>query len=354
MNIKATFIKNNNNYAIIYLYGDVMITKERIFIWDNLKFILIFLVVLGHFVDFHTGNSLNMKRIFFYIYIFHMPLFIFISGLFSKKTINEKRYKKIFEYLILYLNMKILFFVVNLLIKQKFTISFFAKGGLPWFILSIIWFHLLTIFLKKLDPKYLLTFSIILACFVGYDASIADNFALSRTIIYYPFFLCGYYLDPAKVVSFCKQRKIQILSIIFIIISIILCFLLIKSIYQFRPLLTGRNPFFKLGKYEPYGCILRFLYYIGVSLFIISFISLTPTKETIASKLGQRSIQVYVLHFPIITIFYQLLNGKELLKATGTYLTLIQIALLLTIFLSLKIFEKPISLMKTIKLKEKD
>ena len=75
--------------------------KERIYLWDNIKFILIFLVVLGHFADFHTATSLNMRRLFFYIYIFHMPLFIFISGLFSKKTINEKKYKKIFEYLIL-------------------------------------------------------------------------------------------------------------------------------------------------------------------------------------------------------------------------------------------------------------
>lgn len=331
-----------------------MIKKERIFIWDNLKFILIFLVVLGHFVDFHTGSSLNMKRIFLYIYIFHMPLFIFISGLFSKKTINEKRYKKIFEYFVLYLGMKILFFVIDLIIEQDVTMRLFSEGGLPWFILAIMWFHLLTIFLKKLEPKYLLTISIILACFIGYDSSIADTFALSRTIVYYPFFLCGYYLDPAKVVDFCKQRKIQILSIIFIIITVILCFFLIKSIYQVRPLLTGRNPFYKLGKYAAYGCILRFLYYIGVSLFIISIISLTPTKETIASNLGQRSIQVYVLHFPIIKIFYKVLNGNQILKATGTYMTLVQIALLLTIFLSLKIFEKPINTMKTIKLKEKD
>ena len=331
-----------------------MVKKERIFIWDNLKFILIFLVVLGHFADFHTATSLNMKRLFLYIYIFHMPLFIFISGLFSKKTINEKRYKKIFEYLILYIGMKILFFIVDLIINKDTSFSLISEGGLPWFILAIMWFNLITIFLNKLNPKYLLTVSIILACFIGYDASINDTLAISRTIVYYPFFLSGYYLDPSKVVNFCKQKKIQILSVIFIIISLILCFFLIKSIYQFRPLLTGRNPFHTLGKYEPYGCILRFLYYIGVSIFIISIIALTPTKETIASNLGQRSIQVYMLHWPMIQIFYQVFDGKAFLKASGTYVTMVQIALLLTIFLSLKIFEKPINVLKTIKLKEKD
>ena len=295
-----------------------------------------------------------MKRLYLYIYLFHMPLFIFISGLFSKRTINEKRYTKIFEYLILYLGIKILFFIVDLIINKDTSFSLFNEGGLPWFMLALMWFNLITIFTNKLNPKYLLTLSIILACFIGYDASINDTLAISRTIVFYPFFLSGYLLDQNKVINFCKQNKIKILSIIYIILSLILCFFLIKSVYQLRPLLTGRNPFIKLGKYEAYGAILRFLYYIGASLFIISIISLAPTKKTIATELGQRSLAVYMLHWPIIQLFYQVFDGKTFLKETGTYLPMIQIALLVTIFLSLKIFDKPINLLKTIKLKEKD
>lgn len=68
--------------------------NTRIYKWDNIKFILILLVVLGHFVDVYTSESDNMKALFFTIYIFHMPLFIFISGLFSKKFINSNKFKK--------------------------------------------------------------------------------------------------------------------------------------------------------------------------------------------------------------------------------------------------------------------
>ncbi|MBR5262525.1 MAG: acyltransferase family protein, partial [Clostridia bacterium] len=66
--------------------------------WDILKFVLIFFVVFGHFSEQYAG----MTGLFFFIYSFHMPLFIFVSGLFSKRTINENRYDKIFTYFVLY------------------------------------------------------------------------------------------------------------------------------------------------------------------------------------------------------------------------------------------------------------
>jgi len=328
-----------------------MKTNNRIALWDNLKFILIFLVVLGHFIDFHTANYINMKRIFFFIYIFHMPLFIFISGLFSKKTINEKKYNKIFEFLILYLIIKILFFLTNLIIYNNSSISFFKEGGIPWFMLAIFFFYLITIGLKDLNSKYLFIVSIILACFIGYDASISDFLALSRVIVFYPFFLAGYLLDPNKFIKFCKQKKIKIISLLFIVSTIIFCYFFITKLYTFRPILTGRNPFYTLGKYYNYGFIIRFIYYIITSIFIITITSLTPSKQTIATTLGTRSLQVYILHYPCILIFYKYLNGFEFLSKTGIYFTTIQLSLILTILLSQKWIEIPINFIKKIRFK---
>lgn len=50
--------------------------------WDNAKGILIFLVLIGHFIMTYRP----LKPIFDSIYLFHMPAFLFISGLFSKKS----------------------------------------------------------------------------------------------------------------------------------------------------------------------------------------------------------------------------------------------------------------------------
>jgi len=58
--------------------------KERDYFFDNLKAVLIFLVVLGHFLLPIHGESVLVvvKRL---IYVFHMPLFVFVSGYFAKK-----------------------------------------------------------------------------------------------------------------------------------------------------------------------------------------------------------------------------------------------------------------------------
>ena len=49
----------------------------------------------------------------FWVYLFHMPAFVFVSGLFSKNAIKEKRWDKAIPYVFLYLLMKFLLFLQN-------------------------------------------------------------------------------------------------------------------------------------------------------------------------------------------------------------------------------------------------
>ena len=60
--------------------------KERSLIWDNYKGILIFLVVFAHFLYAHSVEypSGIVHKVVTFIYLFHMPAFVFISGYFGK------------------------------------------------------------------------------------------------------------------------------------------------------------------------------------------------------------------------------------------------------------------------------
>ncbi len=329
------------------------IERKRVDLWDNLKFILILLVVIGHFADFLVTKSINMRRTYFYIYLFHMPLFIFIGGLFSKKTIDNKDYKKIVEYLTLYLIIIMIQAIFTLISGGMPNFKIFTTAGVQWYMLALFNFNLILMLLDRVDKKYLFIFSIILACFAGYDANIGDFLCLSRTIVFFPFFLAGYLLDQKKVIEFCKKRKVQILAIIFLIGTLLLCYFFIKDIYFLRQLITGRNPFIELSKYKRYGIIFRFLYYIVATLFIISLISLTPKNRIAITTWGRRSLSIYVWHYPIINLFFSKLNGYKLLKQTNTYLTIFPLALLLTIVLAQEVFEKPINYLKQIRYEKK-
>lgn len=64
--------------------------KERLKSIDCIKGITILLVVFGHSIQYLIGSDLAFQnRLFNYIYSFHMPLFMFISGFVSYKIIES-------------------------------------------------------------------------------------------------------------------------------------------------------------------------------------------------------------------------------------------------------------------------
>ena len=118
--------------------------KERDYFFDNLKAVLIFLVVLGHFLLPIHGESVLVvvKRL---IYVFHMPLFVFVSGYFAKKIYKNGQYnfKKI-----LYLIKAYIIFVIAIQIvyalcgfRDFSEINFFSQSGAPWYLFAmIVWY----------------------------------------------------------------------------------------------------------------------------------------------------------------------------------------------------------------------
>lgn len=83
-----------------------MLTEnKRIFVFDNIKALLIVLVVIGHAADYYTKESDVMRMFFIYTYLFHMPSFIFIAGLFNKlANLNDTfKLEKVANFLTLYL-----------------------------------------------------------------------------------------------------------------------------------------------------------------------------------------------------------------------------------------------------------
>ncbi len=67
-----------------------MTMAKRDSFFDALKGVLIFLVVLGHMLELNKATSDTSVVLWDFIYLFHMPLFIFVSGYFSKNINFEK------------------------------------------------------------------------------------------------------------------------------------------------------------------------------------------------------------------------------------------------------------------------
>ena len=327
------------------------ITKREPY-WDNARFFLILLVVIGHFVDYNTNKSELCKATYLFIYIFHMPAFIFISGFFSKKALEQKSkvFKKAIYYFVLFLAYKAFIFILSLLFNKRVpTFLPFSESGIPWFILaSSIWL-ILFYFLKDIKLLPLLVLSILIGCFIGYDKTTQDFLSWSRVLVFLPFFAVGYYLTSDKINNFIEQKKnFRFLALVILIISAFLIYKNIGYFYKYRGYFTARNPFSILINGQ-YGCLVRLITITISFYFMYLFFLLIPYKTTFFSHIGAKTLQIYFWHYPVLYSMNKL-KILDFFKATSEptifYFILIIFAVILTFILSLNIFGYPLKILE--------
>ncbi len=337
-NYIATTIQNNN---------------KRVEKWDLLRALLIFLVVLGHLADRYTSSSENMRALYLFIYTFHIPCFLFLDGLLGKRNVKERRYGHIFSYLIIYLFIKVLTSVVDGFINQSVSFSLLSDSAVAWYGLCLFWCSLLTIFLCRFSPKWVLIASIIIACMVGYDSNVGDMFVLSKTIVFYPFYFIGYCLDPEQVAKKLSAPAIRVCSALFLVILGAVCLFGTDPVYFFRALLTGRHSYMAFTSVYgmnnivvAFGGLLRLLYYVVAVGGCISIISLIPNHlphSRAIRAVGKRSLEIYILHNPLIHILYDGVSLPSLLAAWGIGgWVILPLAIIITSIFALPFWEKPI------------
>lgn len=309
--------------------------------WDIVKFVMIFFVVLGHAADYYTGESEIMRGFYIFIYSFHMPVFFFVSGLFSKRTVDEKRKEKVFGFIVMYVFMKAVILVTQLLAGKSPKFELFSEGGFPWYLLAMAFFLVITMLIKDFSPAYVLVFSVLLACFAGYDSSIGNFLSLSRVIVFYPFFYLGYALDRKKVEKFCSGKIKKLLSAALIIGLIIFVVYKCDDIYWVRLLLTGRNSFLSLAPNTEKGFFFRLTYYAAVTIISCAVIILIPNKTPFgfAARLGQRTLSVYVFHYVVFYCVYNVFECKNIFAEwfpQGSEWVVIPLSIITTLVLSSK------------------
>lgn len=331
--------------------------EGRIFFWDNLKVLLIILVVVGHSVDFYTPTSQMMKDIYLFIYTFHMPLFIFVSGYFSKTMIDGKQFRiaKVISYFLLYLLLKLCFFVLSRYIFGDINTQFrfFVEGGPPWYLFAMGVWLCISYVIHNIKPVIVISFSITIGVLVGYYkiVTVVDLFSLTRILVFFPFFISGYYFNGKDLIKILKCVWLKWFSLITITIVFVVIFVYGRDIYTLRGFFTGRNSYIALG--EPvFGGIYRFLFYGLSTILSLAIMYITPNGRIFITKFGNRTLQVYFIHYLVLMI-YQHYNLDIYLMNVFPYnweLVYLCLAVGLAFVLSLKIFEFPFKKIMGLKL----
>lgn len=275
----------------------------RIAKWDNARWILITLVVICHFFENYLGKPVA-NSLFFYVYTFHMPAFFLIAGLFSKKTVEDRRIDKVAPYILIYIFIKIVNWIVQMIIYGKYTsINWFVESGVAWFALAMFFMYIITFYTKRFKPVYVFVLSVVIAMILGYTGENTDIFCWLRIVNFYPFFYLGYVISIEDITKWLENKKIKVMAIISLITYFVICYIGIDKIFWLRFLLTGRSGYYRLEYGMAYGPLIRLGVYV-ISFFIVfMFLSIMPKRRFILSKIGQRSLSVYVFHYVFIYIY---------------------------------------------------
>lgn len=324
---------------------------ERNAFFDNAKAVLIFLVVFGHMIAPLAEESGLVDSVYAWIYTFHMPAFILLAGFFAKGAGNK-------EY-ILNLTKKLL--VPYLIFQVIYTIYYFSLGtedwysGLIhpqwslWFLVSLFSWHMLLILFKKIPAVW----SIILAGFiglsVGYLGEVGYAFSLSRTLVFFPFFLIGYFLTNAQVMKV-KHGFVKVGAVIFM-----------TSLFAFLHFSVNMdiNWFMSSQSYDSLssvtnGGLTRIFVYVVAAMMTISVFSLVPSGNIqMLTKIGTKTLYVYILH-GFVTIFthqFEILSYESLYDLFGIAVLSALVVILLS-SRTIIALTQPLVELKTKKLKE--
>lgn len=276
---------------------------ERIALFDNIKGLLIILVVAGHFMHpVHNDNEV-LSALFDVIYLFHMPLFIFLSGLFAKGAYRDGRlnWNRIISFAILGFIYQALLLAINgTLLEHPKRLLLFTSA--PWYLIGMAWWYLATPLLARLAPPIGVLASIAVSMASGFIDLSNGLLAISRSLAFLPYFTLGYYLKPSSLKNLGKQRALW-LAVAGAALIALLRAVDPHAFDWFFQMVYGDNPFESAGAVgvlpagsPTAGAFAKLTTMCIAGVFALAVLKLIPRRRSRLTALGERTLQVYVLH----------------------------------------------------------
>lgn len=273
---------------------------------DILKGWAIFLVVMGHSIQFGSGLEVLEKSLFWndimfkYIYSYHMPLFMLISGYFFYCKIKKYQIKEI----VLNRISSLLLPIVSCGIIQSLIVGKLKEADV-WFLWAIIYISLIVLVINKCFGDSLKIYLLLWIIFLFTTDS--NDWGIYKYM--YPYFIIGYMSNKYKknIFKFLGGYNTILLGCVFIL----LIYFYSKDIYIY---ISGYKIInislkesiinFNLSEsiYQIYIDLYRFI--IGIigcffTINIINYIYINFYNKKIFNEisfLGKSSMSIYIYY----------------------------------------------------------
>lgn len=293
-----------------------MSTKSRDAYFDNAKALLIVCVVLGHTLSGLLGEARWLDSLYLFIYTFHMPAFIFVTGYYARVLRTKKDWWKLTKAVVIpYFILQFAYtayYIYVLDFDVAFNLFEQSRWGL-WFLVSLFcWRIMLPLFTRS---KWMIVVALIMALIAGELSFISEPYSLSRTLFFFVFFIAGYHLSVEPIKARAKKMKF-VGAAIFVTLFTSIYFL---GETAWKEWLFGRLPYAQI---EPFlvesGSVNRLLVYTICAVATFAFLAIVPRRNFNWTIIGQRTMAIYVFHLAIVQTFRET-TVYDSLRETGQY-----------------------------------
>ena len=289
-----------------------LLKKERDYWFDNAKAILITAVVVGHLANGLFSTSTDwVVALQKFIYIFHMPAFMVISGRFAKKRIDRGDWVTVINKLVVpYVVLQTMMVMLYSATEYAGTSSFSYLKPLfgLWYFFTIAAFSVISPHIVKF--RWALPVSLLVGLAVGFFPSTIYG-GFYRIFTFYPFFLFGYYTYGMSF-SFCKKIWFRAISVIVIFVTG-LAVLKYNNDISFELLCMNKAYEFVVEDVDTSfvgAFLMNICRYIVGFLFFFFILGVTPSKKNFFSYIGTYSNYVYALHLFFI-VFLRAVDAEH-------------------------------------------
>lgn len=268
---------------------------------DKAKGLLIFLVVLGHCLERFIGWIDPNSALLAFIYSFHMPAFIFVSGLLFK---NHKLFEKILFFAVLAVLFQILYFCFESFWQhtQNWLSWLIKPYWILWYLWGMVAWSLITPLLMK--THYPLLIAIFASLGIGLSPFNNYLFSIGRIFVFLPFFVAGA-LYGKSFLHYIQNTKYSLwIAAASIIISITLLALLRPNPYW----LYGSLSYQQLQVEAVHGVLTRLWLLMIASCRIIASLAYASKFPDILRGMGENTLAIYLLHGFFIIILTKLIT----------------------------------------------
>jgi fucose 4-O-acetylase-like acetyltransferase len=271
--------------------------KKRDPYLDNVKFVLIALVATGHSLV-PTLSAHSAKSAYIFIYMFHMPAFVLISGYLGRNFWNSNaKINKLVDTLIIpYAVVEIGYALLRYGMGQKWTLTIIDPAWLNWYLLALVLWRISTPIWTRMRRPLLI--AVIIYMMAGFS-EIGGDFSIDRFFGLLPFYVLGLLLKPEHF-DLLKPLWVRITGGL-VLVGAAGVAIFIAPHVKLAPV-CYRYSFKGMDMTWWMGLGVRGAVLIAGMIMTFAVLAVIPRRETWFSDLGTRTLYAYLLHGVIVLI----------------------------------------------------